>query len=319
MLTSLALLGALVLTCAPAEDPPQAPQDPPARLGSDAFPVELGADGESEIDPAVILELAVEARTALAEGAGIILPDGIPLVLLTAEEATARRRAYTAELDDETGLTKATDMMADLMFAENLLGRYLPDEKVVYLVEDVILAKGGDSEGSGQDFLFGVLAHELVHAYDDATYENGVPDPRDLAKLIEDPARMGELQTHMALVEGRATWAAELACLAAGRTPLHAPTLESTQSAQFFEGGDGAGSAVAAGAGNAVVRLKLVQYALGRLFAKAAWEFGREPFFAEVFEHSPLSYGELEDFDAFKLRWAEEQAEELEALETVEG
>ncbi|GJM20400.1 MAG: hypothetical protein DHS20C15_03150 [Planctomycetota bacterium] len=314
MLTSLLFFGALLGPACTLQDAEIAP----GQRDLTPMTLELGADGESQMDPEVIVELASEARRALAEGAGIKLPDGIPLVLLTMEEATQRRRAYTADLEDETGLTVAVDMLADLMFSDNMLGRYLPDEQVVYLIEDVIMKQGGDSDGPGQDLLFGVLAHELVHAYDDFMYD-GVPDPRNLAVMLEDPSRMGEVQTHMALVEGRATWAAELASIAAGREPLSAPTLESTRSARYFEGDQGAGSEVVAGAGNAMVRLKLAQYAYGRLFAKAAWEFGREPFFAEVFEHGPLSYAELEDFNEFKMRWAEEQSEELDAADDVDA
>lgn len=291
----------MALCCAPLGD------EEPAPAGLD-----FGPDGLTSLEPTLVLELRDEILEALDKGAGIRLPEPVTLVLITVDEARERRRAYTTALDDETGLSKAVDAMADLMFSEAMLGRYLPDEKVVYLFEDVIAAQGGTSRGSGQDFLFGVLAHELVHAYDDQVHHS-VPDPREMADVFEHPERALEIQMHMALIEGRATWAAELASRHAKREPLRAPTIEAAQSASYFDGEDTPGGDFTAGIGNGMVRVKLAQYAYGRDFAKRAWEFGREPFFKEVFSHGPLTLAELEDFEAFKLRWAEEEAEAFDA------
>jgi len=58
--------------------------------------------------------------------------------------------------------------------------------------------------------------------------------------------------------------------------------------------------------GNGLARMKLMQYAQGYEFAREAWHYGGERFFVHVFDSLPLSLAELEDFDVFRLRWAEE-------------
>lgn len=255
-----------------------------------------------------------DALQALEQGADIVLPEPVPVLLLTAEEAKLRRRAYAATLGDKVGLTAAMDSMADLMFAGNMLGRYLPDEKVVYIIEDVLLKfSGGDTERAAKK-LFPVLAHELVHAYDHQVYDC-VPAANDLETMMTDPSVLPDIQAQMSLVEGRATYASELACLFAGVTPLRAFTVEEAMDYEMIPSDGSLAGDLASEVGNGMLRLKMVQYAQGRTFAKRVHDFGGEKFFRQVFDSLPLGMDELEDFSLFLIRWAEEQEEALEAAE----
>jgi hypothetical protein len=125
----------------------------------------------------------------------------------------------------------------------------------------------------------------------------------------------------MSLLEGRATWAAELACRAAGRPALDMFTLEEARDAQILQTGadDNAAEALGKGMVNVLARAKLVQYAYGRDFARRAWEFGGEKFFGQVFDHLPLSQAELEDFSRFKRRWAAEMEAAMDAEQPPTG
>jgi len=266
-----------------------------------------GEDGE-----ALVARLGDEAVEALARGADIHLPRPVEVVLLTREDAYERRKAYAASLEQDRGITAGMDLVADLLFSGNMLGRYLPDEKVVYVIEDVLEDYVDAGAKDAEDTLFGVIAHELVHAYDDMVHE-GVPGPTEIKALVGDPRKLLEMNTTMALIEGRATYAAELASEAAGRAPLEAPTLEDVRGREVLEADDTPLGTLAAGLGNSVLRVKLLQYVQGRAFAKAAHEYGGERFFDEVFAHLPLDEAELEDFSRFKVRWASELEERLEA------
>ena len=266
-----------------------------------------------------VTALAGQAEAALQAAAGLTLRQPVPAVLLTSAEARERRKAYAAALTEESGATAAVDLMADFMFSESMLGRYLPDEKVLYVVSDVlervVAARGGRGDRkAAEDVLFGVLAHELTHAYDDQVY-GLIPRPSDLPDILADPVRLAELQARMSLLEGRATWMAELACAHAGRPPLETISLEEARRIELLEGeaGEGAATAVGRGLVNVLGRAKLVQYASGREFARRAWAFGGEKFFAEVVAHMPLSMAELEDFERFRQRWAREKEAELAA------
>jgi gamma-glutamylcyclotransferase (GGCT)/AIG2-like uncharacterized protein YtfP len=121
----------------------------------------------------------------------------------------------------------------------------------------------------------------------------------------------------MSFVEGRATWAAELACRHAGRRPLATHSVREAQEAEVLRArrGDGTAERVGKGLVNVVARAKLVQYAQGREFAHAAWSFGGEKVLGEVYEHMPLSLAELDDFERFKQRWAREEEAALELAE----
>lgn len=268
------------------------------------------------VDEAALARCTAEARAALAAGAGITLPEDVPVILLTAAEARQRRRAFVAGLEDDTGLTAAVDFMADAMFSERMLGRYLPDEKVVYVLEDVLLDMGrGDSEAA-LELLFPVLAHELVHAYDDQVYD-AVPDPADLTAVFEDPAQAVGLQTRMSLLEGRASYASFLACQHAGVEPLPEPTAEQARNAVLVRSDGSVGMDMLSGIGNGLGRMKFMQYVHGWDFAERAYAYGGERFFGQVFAHLPLSMAELEDFDLFVVRWAEELEARMEAEEAA--
>ena len=158
------------------------------------------------------------------------------------------------------------------------------------------------------------MAHELTHAYDDQVY-GLIPQPSDLKELVSDPSRLAEIQARMSLIEGRATWLSELACAHAGRPPLETLSLEEARRIELLEGeaGEDAAQSVGRGLVNVLGRAKLVQYASGREFARRAWAFGGEKFFAEVVAHLPLSMAELQDFELFRQRWAREKEAELEA------
>lgn len=290
----LTLATAMLLACQPAASP-EGEED---SLAGNAF-----------------LERAtVEVIKALDEGADIVMPGPVDVVLLTTEEATARRRAYAESLGDDVGYTAAMDSMADLMFAGNLLGRYLPDEEAVYVIEDVLMDRAGGDEQRAMEMLFPVLAHEMVHAYDHMVH-GVVPAPDDFDTLLADPADLPNIQALMSLLEGRATYASELACHAAGRKPLRARTVQEALDTEFMEDDGSLGGGALALAGNSIIRLKLVQYAYGREFSVRVHDFGGEAFFDQIFEHLPLGMDELEDFDLFVVRWAEEQEARMEAEE----
>lgn len=306
MLRSLVLLS--LAACSQAGG-----QDPPTQSSAELF---------SEAD---VEELARQAAAANQAAAGLELRQPVPAVLLTAAQASERRKAYAAALPANSGTTAAVDLMADFMFSDSMLGRYLPDEKVLYVISDVLdkvaQRSGRTDRKAAEDLLFGVLAHELTHAYDDQVYHL-IPQPsEDIAKLMADPLLLGEFQARMSLLEGRATWIAELACAHVGRPPLDAISLEDARSAQLVKGqaGDGAAKAGFLGVVNVIGRAKLVQYAYGREFSRRAWAFGGEKFFAEVVAHMPLTLPELENFELFKQRWAREKEAELEAQADAEG
>ncbi|MDG2149151.1 MAG: hypothetical protein P8N09_06480 [Planctomycetota bacterium] len=259
-----------------------------------------------------LADCTARARDALAGGAGIELFEDVPVILLTAAEAKQRRKEYAAGIDDEAGLTATIDFMADAMFSEHMLGRYLPDEKVIYVIEDVLVSVGhGDSEDA-LELLFPVLTHELVHAYDDQMYD-GVPDPSELISVMEDPGALMGLHTQMSLLEGRASYASYLACLHAGVEPLPKPTAEQARDAVFISSDGSVGMDVLSGIGNGIGRMKFMQYVSGWEFAERAYSYGGEPFFKHVFNHLPLSMEELEEFDLFVMRWAEEMEEALDS------
>lgn len=261
-------------------------------------------------------DLHDEVVVALADGAQITLPEPVEIVVLTVEDAKQRRARFAEEVEDNRGLTAAVDIFADMMFSDRMLGRYLPDEKVVYVISDVVdrYARGGLEQA--EDLLFSVMAHEIVHAYDDQVYDV-VPEPAELVGMLEDGASLTELQTLMSLLEGRATYAAELAAEAAGREPMEAPTMDDVARMRVHSG-EGAVEGIAAGAVNAVARTKMAQYVKGRAFAEDAYHFGGEKFFTHVFEALPLSMGELDDFERFRQRWAEDMLEALEAAEDAD-
>jgi hypothetical protein len=193
---------------------------------------------------------------------------------------------------------------------------------VLYVISDVLdrvaTRDGRADRQAAEDVLFGILAHELTHAYDDQVY-GLIPQASELKELMADPSRLPEIQARMSLLEGRATWVAELACAQAGRPLLEAISLEEARSAELLGGqaGEGAARSVGRGFVNVLGRAKLVQYAYGREFARRAWAFGGEKFFAEVVAHMPLSMAELEDFERFRQRWAREKEAELEAAEAA--
>ncbi len=261
--------------------------------------------------------LVAEASAALDKGAGVRLRQPVPAVLLTAERALARRKAFAAALPEGSGATAGFEFLADFVFSQTMLGRYLPDEKVLYVIEDVVRAHAGEGPRA-RELLFAVVAHELTHAHDDQVY--GVfPDPLQLLERMGegDYSELPALQVTMSLLEGHATWASELACAAAGVAPLRAPTLEDVRDAGVFEGGDNPLAQGLAAAGNTLARLKLVQYVQGREFCGRAMDFGGEPFMAQVFRSLPLTAEELGDFERFKVRWAEER--EADTAEAAAG
>jgi hypothetical protein len=260
-------------------------------------------------------DCTARAREALAGGAGIILSDDVPVILLTAAEAKQRRKEYVAGIDESAGLTAALDFMADAMFSEHMLGRYLPDEKVVYVIEDVLVSFGNGDADDALELLFPVLAHELVHAYDDQMYD-GVPDPSDLITVMEDSGALMGLHTQMSLLEGRASYASYLACVYAGVEPLPEPTAEQARDAVFVNSDGSMGMDVLSGIGNGIGRMKFMQYVSGWKFAERAYNYGGEPFFEHIFNHLPLSMEELEEFDLFVIRWAEEMEEMEDAMDS---
>ncbi len=276
-----------------------------------AIPIACGGDSDFS-DPAVLKSCTEDALVALEKGAGIILPEPVPVILLTTQEAKIRRREYVAQLEDKTGMTAAVDFMADAMMSDRMLGRYLPDEKVIYVLENVLLDMAGGNEAQAMKMLFPVLAHELVHAYDDQVYDS-VPDPAELGLLTEDPSALMDIHTRMSLLEGRASFASFLACEHAGVKPLPKPSMEQARNAVLLKSDGSLGMDVLSGLGNSVGRMKFMQYVYGWEFAERAYAYGGEPFFKHVFQRLPLSMEELEDFDLFVIRWAEEMEAELDA------
>ncbi|MHC4844820.1 MAG: hypothetical protein ACYTCU_01525 [Planctomycetota bacterium] len=264
-------------------------------------------------DEDFVRQVYEEAVEALDQGAGIRLREPVPALLLTVDQARERRKAFAKELDEGAGLTAGQDLVADLVFSGSILGRYLPDEKVLYIIEEVLERASGGSRSRAEEMLFGVMAHELVHAYDDQVYQV-MPGIGEVVQVAADGTRMPELQALMGLIEGRATYASELACAHAGKTPLSAPTVESARRYKVMEADDdNVAASVGSGLVNALARTKMMQYAQGREFAKQAFDFGGEKFFEQVFTHLPLSLAELEDFNRFKLRWARQVEEAMDA------
>ena len=260
-----------------------------------------------------------DALAALQRDPGIRLLKPVPAVLLTAEQALARRRAFAAKLTEDAGVTKGMDLLADFVFSDTMLGRYLPDEKVLYVLDDVLRRYAPDRR-TARDLLFAVVAHELVHAHDDQVYAV-FPDMGALMESFAngDGSELPELQVRMSLLEGHATWASELACRAAGVRPLPAPTMEDVKHVDAFDGHGNPLLEGLAAAGNAVARLKTVQYVQGREFCRRAMDFGGEAYMKEVFTHLPVTAEELADFNLFKVRWAEQKEAELEAQQAAGG
>lgn len=279
-----------------------------------ALGADEGPDGRLFTD-AFVQSVYEEAVAALDAGAGIRLPEPVPALLLTVEQARERRKAFAKEMDENAGMTKAMDLVADFVFSETMLGRYLPDEKVLYIIDDVLRRSAGGSRERAKELLFAVMAHELVHAYDDQVHQV-MPQLDAVVEVAADGKRLPELQALMGVIEGRATYAAELACAQAGKRPLASFTVEEARNYDVRTA-DSDDMAVAVGTGvlNVFARAKLVQYAYGREFAKAAFDFGGEKFFKQVFTHLPLSMAELEDFNRFKRRWAMEMEAAMDAEE----
>jgi hypothetical protein len=271
-------------------------------------------------DEAFVKQVYDEAVVALEQGAGIRLPRPVTALLLTMAEARERRAEFARDLDDNAGVTAGMDLIADFVFEGTMLGRYLPDEKVLYIIEEVLDRAAGGRRERAEEMLFGVMAHELVHAYDDQVYQM-MPGMDEIMSLAADGSRLPELQAKMCLIEGRATYASELACEFAGKRKLSAFTVEEARRFNVMDNdpGDGIAAAVGANMVNVLARAKLVQYAYGRTFAKAAFDFGGEKFFAQIFSHLPLSMAELEDFNLFKRRWAEEVEAALDVEEAAQA
>ncbi len=285
--------------------------------------VRATARGDEVFSPQVIEATQAKVLAALAEGPGLVLPRHVPAVYLTSEQALARRKAYTASLEEAGGLAAGIDVVADFVFADSMLGRYLPDEKVLYILSNVLerlaLRDGELDPQAAEVLLFGVMAHELVHAYDDQVH-GIMPDPAQvIVQAAADGSKLAELQTRMSLLEGRATFIAELACEHAGVPPMDMFSIEEARDVDVFRVRRDDNAALAAGKGlaNVVARAKLMQYAYGREFSRRAWAFGGEKFFKEIIEHSPLSLAELEDFSLFVQRWAAEEEAALEAADAA--
>src|SRR5258706_5117464 len=62
-----------------------------------------------------------DALAALQKDPGIKLLKPVPAVLLTAEQALARRRAFAANLTEDAGVTKGMDLLADFVFSDTML------------------------------------------------------------------------------------------------------------------------------------------------------------------------------------------------------
>ncbi|HZL98921.1 MAG TPA: hypothetical protein VFD43_01600, partial [Planctomycetota bacterium] len=138
------------------------------------LPISCGPAGGQEAGPAgsfspeQVQALSAQAAEAIEAAAGLKLRQPVPALLLTAEQARERRKAYAAALPEDSGVTAAVDLMADFMFSESMLGRYLPDEQALYVISDVLdtvaARDGRGDDRSAEDLLFAVLAHELTHA-----------------------------------------------------------------------------------------------------------------------------------------------------------
>jgi len=311
------LLTCLLVACGPAGTAGAAAQS----AGSET---DVAAQGKSEpamapqrqrlFDEAFVLSIYDEAVAALRDGAQIELREPVPAVLLTASEARARRAAFSRTLPEDAGVTAALDLAADFVFSDSMLGRYLPDEKVLYIIEEVLESNAGGDRTRAREQLFGVMAHELVHAHDDQVYA-ALPSPAVLMEVAADGRKLADIQALMTLLEGHAVYAAELASKHTGRKPLEAITLEEARRARVMSGGDDALGQFGSGLVNTIARTKLVQYAYGREFCKAAYRFGGEKFLGEVFRHLPLSMQEIENFELFKQRWAREMEAAEEAAD----
>lgn len=274
---------------------------------------------ERMFDEAFVKQIYEEAVAALEQGAGIRLPEPVPALLLTVEQARERRTAFARALEEDSGVTSAMDLLADVFFSGSMLGRYLPDEKVLYIINEGLVRGSRGNRERAEELLFGVMAHELVHAYDDQVY-HVMPDVSAIMEIAANGSQLPELQARMSLIEGRATYAAELACAQAGKRLLPAFTIEDAQNYKVRRSADSDDILTSVGVGvfNVIARLKLVQYAYGREFAKAAFDFGGEKFFEQIFAHLPLSLAELEDFNLFKRRWAAEVEAAMDAAEEAE-
>jgi hypothetical protein len=310
------LLACTLLACGPAGAQQGAPVDPGARVPPYGPAAPAVPSRPRLFDEAVLQSIYTEAVAALRDGAQVELREPVPALLLTAAEARERRAAFSRSLPENAGTTAAIDLAADFMFSDSMLGRYLPDEKVLYIIEEVLEADAGGDLDRAREQLFGVMAHELVHAHDDQVY-GVLPSPAVLLEVAADGRRLGEIQALMTLLEGHATYAAELASLHTGRKPLRAISLEEARRADVVPTGGDSLERLGSGLLNTLARTKLVQYAHGREFCRAAYRFGGEKFLGEVFRHLPLSVQEVEDFERFKQRWAREveEAEEAEEAE----
>jgi len=254
------------------------------------------------------------AVAALDAAAGIRLEHTVPVVLLTRQEALERRRTFAAGLAQGAGATRSVDQLVDVFLSGgNFVGKYFPDEHVVYVFKDVLGDDWYEAPRESQE-LFSTVTHELVHAHDDQVYDV-IPDPLEvLARLAADDASQLESQAVlMAILEGHATWATELACQKVGHPAPRPLTMEDVRNVDAFDGDGQPLLDGLAAAGNVIVGLKYLQYVQGREFCRRAMTFGGEPFMREVFTHLPVSREELADFDLFKLRWAAQKEAELDA------
>lgn len=275
-------------------------------------------DEEETFGQAMLDRVAAEARAALAVDPGLVLDGPVEAVLLGRDEALARRRAFARAQGEDASITLVAEEIAESVLGGSMLGRYLPDEKAIYVYRETVERLGRQSRQSLEDTLFAVLAHEYVHAFDDQ-HHDAIPQPAQLiGPLTQDPGVLVDVQTLMSLLEGRAAYLSERACLAAGRPILPMPSVEEALDHRSFAGDGTLLGDVTAGAGNAVARMKIVQYAYGRRFSEAAFRYGGLRFLDRVFEHLPLSADELETFELFRQRWAEELTARLEAEEAEE-
>lgn len=302
VLCGVALVAGLVVGAISAQQ--EAPSATQARARAPLF------------DEAFVQQVYKDAVEALEQGAGVKLQEPVPALLLTVDEARARRKAFTQGMSEDAGMTAAADLLADFVFSDSMLGRYLPDEKALYIIEEVLEDTAHGDRDRARELLFGVMAHELTHAHDDQVY-HAMPQIGPLVKeLIADGNKILDVQAQMSLLEGHATYAAELACRQAGEPTLPAFSLEEAREAKVMDArGDGAAEQVGAGVVNVVARAKLVQYAWGREFCKRAHSFGGEKFMGQVFASLPLKLSELQDFEVFRQRWAADMEKKMEAEE----
>ncbi len=311
--------GTAVHLASAAPDESVAAESVAAAAAPKTDPFEPNVQGASEDEDDVLFrgwveQAYVEVMTALEGGADIRMREQVPVVVATNKGALDRRRAYSETLEENQGLTYGMDLFADLLLGGGILGRYFPDEKAFYLFSDNIVDADDDDVERTRAFAWAIMAHEMVHAYDDQVYDS-VPTPDEAILEMSKPENIAHIGAMMALLEGRATYAAELACLHAGVETLPVRTMDDVADAQMMESDGSIEMDVGAGVANALARAKLAQYVYGRTFAKQAYDFGGEKFFGHVFDSLPITMQEMEDFEKFKARWADDMSAALDAEE----